>query len=44
LARKEEKVNSEDKGGKSEYWEVKGKINGEEEGGRGAYWRGRRKR
>ncbi len=29
-------VNSEVKGGKCEYWEVRGKINGEEEGGRGA--------
>jgi hypothetical protein len=34
LARKEEKVNTEDKGGKGEYWEVKEKINGVEEGKR----------
>ncbi len=31
MARKEERMNSEDKGGKSEYWEVRGRINGEEE-------------
>ncbi len=36
MARKEEKVHSEDKGGKGEYWEVRGKINDDEEGGRGA--------
>ncbi len=29
-------VNSEDKGGKCEYWELRGEISGEEEGGRGA--------
>ncbi len=36
LARKEEKVNSEDKGGKGKYWEVREKINCEDEGGRAA--------
>ncbi len=36
MAREEEKVNSEDKGRKGEYWEVRGNIHGEEEGGRGA--------
>jgi hypothetical protein len=34
LARKEEKVHSEVKGGKCEYWEVRGKISGEEERGK----------
>ncbi len=34
MARKGEKVNGEDKGGKDEYWEVRGQINGEEEGKR----------